>query len=257
MPSDYKLIDIADKKLNVIYTGKRIYIPSEVTEVVNTEWAKFEKTHPNLYNGDVFCISNININEQEINIEISQTKFALLGTTKYKLPDICNDYIKSSIFTATLLKTKDNFLVIAEGSNQALHPGRLKFIGGLIDESDIVDGKVYSEYGAIRELAEELGIKASFNMLSPAFLKIDNDRRYPTGIIYLVNLEFDKESVIEIFNKHDSYLKNKYMEREILSPVFIPANIEAIDKFEAENTKEIKNYVLDILRETCKTLKIS
>lgn len=257
MEPNYKLIDINNRKVNITYTGK-VLTPSEnIKLAISKHWEEISKDKKFFFNGEIFSIDSFEENDNELNIKIDRTNYAHYLADRHKVPEV-KDYPCHVAYSCVIIETSDNYFVMGENTNDTAHPDRLQFIGGAIDNDDLMDDGVTIDIkgNAARETEEEIGIStnnAEYSAeLEPIFLKLNNNEYNSIGVIYLLKTSLDKAMIKDIFDKHNEKLALNDELIEFKDLIFVKTDIESINEFERTNTKEIKDYMLEALRQLCK-----
>lgn len=166
-------------------------------------WNEFIENKENYWNGDIFVATNIDLNNNTI--EVGKTKYASLVYAKHN-----KDLIIKPLFSAILLKTKDNKYVIIKNNHN-----NINIIGGMADSADFKNGKFSPDACLHREVLEETGIDINNNSqvleYNMKYLKVqDNNKNYGAiGVLYTGTLNFTSEEFKEYVscNKFDGEIK--------------------------------------------------
>lgn len=208
-------------------------------EKIDICWKEFIKEKKDFRDGDIFVVTNIDLNKNII--EISKTKFSTLVYAKQH-----KDLIVRPLFAAILLKTKDDKYIIIKNNHN-----NINLIGGMADYLDFKD-KIFSSDSCIqREVLEEIGIDlnnnsrvADYNM---KYLKVptNNDNYYTIGILYTGNLNFTSEEFEKYIsnNKFDDEIKEFYFysTEECLNLKLAETDISYLKEFiSIENANRLK-----------------
>lgn len=246
---DYRIIDIDGRDLNISYTGNKITLPQEIQETVDKHWEDISAGNKHFFNGEIFTIESFEEANHELNIKISKTDFAHYIATRRKIITD-NKYQCHVAYGTIVVKTSDDYFIMGETSADTAHPNRLQFIGGAIDNNDIAeDGRTIDiTKNAVREMKEELGLEINGAELNPLFLKFGGNNRNSIGVIFLINSELDSSEIKSLFNANNQRQAANGELVEMNDLTFLKADINAIDEFKKTNTKEIKSYMLDVLR---------
>lgn len=175
-------------------------------EKIDIYWKEFIKDKKDYWDGDIFIVTNIDLNKNII--EISKTKFSTLIYAKQH-----KDLIVRPLFTSILLKTKDNKYLIIKNSHNSIN-----LIGGMADYLDFKEKIFFPDSCIQREVLEEIGIDlnnnsqvADYNM---KYLKVptDNENYYTIGILYTGILNFTSKELKKYINNNnlDGEIKEYY-----------------------------------------------
>ena len=183
-----------------------INISNLVQDKIKECWNSFIKSKKNYWDGDIFCVTNIDIKKGII--EIGKTKYSSLVYAKMN-----KDLTIRSLFASILLMTKDNKYVIIKNNHNCIN-----LIGGMADKMDFKDNQFSPDLCIKREVLEETGIdltnpKQVLNY-SIKYLKIpeNSENYYPIGILYIGKLNFTSGEFKEYMNnkKHDNEIAEIY-----------------------------------------------
>ena len=180
-----------------------ISISNLVKNKIKECWNSFIKNKKNYWDGDIFCVTDIDLKKGII--EIGKTKYSSLVYGK-----IVKDLTIISLFASILLMTKDNKYVIIKNNHNCIN-----LIGGMADKMDFINNQFSPDLCIKREVLEEIGI----DLTNPKqvlnyhikYLKIpeNGEKYYPIGILYIGNLNFTS-------NEFKEYMNNKKHDNEIL-----------------------------------------
>ena len=169
-------------------------------------WNSFIKNKNNYWDGDIFCVTDIDLKEGSI--EIGKTKYSSLVYAK-----MAKDLTIRSLFASILLMTKDNKYVIIKNNHNCIN-----LIGGMADKMDFINNQFFPDLCIKREVLEETGI----DLTNPKqvinyqikYLKIpeNGENYYPIGILYIGKLNFTSDEFKEYMNnkKHDNEISEIY-----------------------------------------------
>ena len=229
---------IVKLKNEVIFKNKNpleIQKSKTLQEKIISTWQQLCSNNDNVFNGDIYTVTNIITTKDRYELELGKAKFADLVYAKNN-----SDLKIYSLFTAALFKTKDDYYIVAKDNTK-----RLNLFGGMASDNDF-ENNIFIPYLCLkRELKEELGIsiddKNIINSYYPKFLKIPNkdENMFPVGIIYIVNLNYTKEEFINYFNKY----KNSF-DKEIIEILFYTKN-NYLDIYKEENIRE---YIVEVIK---------
>lgn len=251
MAKDYELITINDRELNIKYSGVTLAIPSYVRKAIDKHWLKITAEQGFLFNGDVFPVKRILINNDRISIKIRRSDYAHYMATRNDIVEVQHDPC-NILYTGIVLQTSDNYFALAETAVHTSKPDRIQLIGGNVDADDINEDKTVNIDGnAAKELFEEIGLDVNNPdhgiSLKPTILKKANNPKTTTGIFYLAKTALDRTAVKNLLSKHNDELRQKNIKVEIKELIFVENDAAAIKDFSATNVKTIKNYIIEVL----------
>lgn len=183
-----------------------IHISNLIKDKIKECWNSFIKNKENYWDGDIFCVTDIDLKEGII--EIGKTKYSSLVYAKMN-----KDLKIRSLFASILLMTKDNKYVIIKNNHNCIN-----LIGGMADKMDFINNQFSPDLCIKREISEEIGI----DLTNPKqvlnyhmkYLKIpkNGENYYPIGILYIGELNFTSDEFKEYMNnkKHDNEITEIY-----------------------------------------------
>lgn len=233
------IISEFNDNLKVYYTNQGVALPEVYSKEVKRHWQNLLNNGEKFFNGDVFTIYNIEINEDVVNIFVRLTDYAHFLYTMYKNKYENNDC--RVIYTAVLIETSDNKFAIGEMNEGTASPFRLQFIGGCIDKGDINGEILDLEHNIKKEILEELGIeienKNIVKSLKPCYLKSGGKSNFLSAIFKL-DLLINEDELKELLYKHNEDLALRMEMQEIRSLIFVDAEKTAIEQFVTMDKRE-------------------
>ena len=130
---------------------KRMNLPQSLRDKIDEFWKKQVKVNPNLFNGEVWNVTKMEENKDNILLTIEKTDYAhYLYDERHGIEE---KYACHNLAGGTYIVTKDGYAVIGELDDTTSYPRMMQVSGGGIDEKyDIVNGefdlilKAYSIY---------------------------------------------------------------------------------------------------------------
>lgn len=172
-------------------------ISNIMKEKIDRCWKEFIKEKENYWNGDIFVVTNLDLNENII--EISKTQYSSLVYAKHN-----KDLILKPLFAGILLKTKDNKYIIIKNNHN-----NINIIGGMADASDFLNSNFSPDSCIQREVLEEIGIdinnKSQMLDYHMKYLKIqtNSENYYTIGILYTGILNFTSQEFKKYVNSNN------------------------------------------------------
>lgn len=176
-----------------------------------------KKTGANIWNGDVLCVSDVDIGSSTVNLICKKSDYAhyLYGehigcTTEYECKNLS---------AGCFLETIDGYYVIGELDDTTSYPNILQTTGGGIDKKDISAGKINIEQTIIREALEELNINlndgnaVSYNNLNYLFVSGENEQP-GVQVFSKAQIKMTSREREEHFQKYNKYLIANHLEVE-------------------------------------------
>lgn len=225
-------------KNEVIFKNKEefeITRTNEELEKIEKVWNEFIDGKNNLFNGDIYTVTNIKEENEQYELEIAKTKFADLVYAKQT-----KAFKVYSLFSSILFKTKDNYYVIVKDNQN-----RLNLFGGMASNEDFFDNNFNPKACLEREVKEELGLSLTDqNIVSSchaSFIKIPDKEEYmcPTGIVYTAQLNLTKDELNEYFGN-----KKEKVDDEIKNILFYTND----NYLEMYNENDIREYIIEAIK---------
>lgn len=129
------LYNIERKKVNIIVKNKKSELPENIKEKMLENFKSMKQKGFNIWNGEIFCVSSMNIRESEINLVCKMSDYThylyeqKVGYTK--------EYKCIELSAGCLIETIDGYYVIGEQDETTSHPNMLQAVGGGVDKKDI------------------------------------------------------------------------------------------------------------------------
>ncbi len=240
------IIDQIPKKLTVELQGTDTLLPEKVLKEHDEYWNERLKENPALRNGDVYTISDVVSEKEELYIKVNKTNYKhYLYTINH--PDTVAPC--KVIYTCSALITIDNYIVIGKMNTHTSTPGRLQFAGGGIDASDL-EGEFFNlEKNIKNEIEEEIGITVGRNTASffPKYLKRKGLNDF-WAVMYEYNLNYNVRELNEIFESHVNQLEARGVKPEFSELIFVKRDNEQINQFLLEDSSTKVDYLVPILK---------
>lgn len=238
-------IEKLQKKVNVQFNGDRVSVHSSLEQAIDEFWEKTQKKHPEFFNGDVFVIASIEENEKEINITTRLAEF------KYYLYCEHRGWSCPVFYTCALIESKDGFYLLGEMGDHTQSPRVVQCVGGAADKKDFCDGILDLEQNMDRECQEELGFSLKdpqyVHHMKPAYYKTES-LTGNTSVIFKVWLNITADDCMKQYLAYTAKLKKQNQLPEFRSLVWIPKNLEAINRFFQQDQRVKKDYLQMLLK---------
>lgn len=211
------------KSIQVTVNREELHLPYSLQESINTFWDSWTKEKPYLTRGDIYSISHMSLFEEELKITLQKTDYAHFLYSKQKL-SADHRYKCRGVVANGVILTKDGYFVIGEMNTHTSTPGRLQFIAGGIDTSDIRGNVVNMFENLSRESQEEIGIDLTdSNVVSEVTSKYIVHWQ-SIALVYLIELIIDSHELKLHYDSFESKLLSKSIIPEFSSIVFVHAN---------------------------------
>lgn len=243
------LYKIENKKVKIILKDENIELPTKLKEQISENFEKMKKTGANIWNGEVLCASECNIEEDEVKIICKKSDYAhYLYGERVGCP---SQYECKNISAGCLLETIDGYYIVGELDEKTSYPTMLQVTGGGIDKKDILDGNIDVENTIKREAMEELKINLNdkenvlYNGIS--YLYISGDNEQPGVQLFAkAKIKMTTEEMKEYFEEYYKYLKENNLEIEFGNLHFFKKE-NALEELEKLNNPR-RNYLVPLLQ---------
>ena len=208
---------IENKTLSAKLKDEKIELPQELREKIDENFAKMKDAGANIWNGEVMCVSSVNITDYQVEIVCKKSDYAhylygeRIGCQK--------EFECKNLSAGCLLETSDGYYVVGELDAKTSYPGMLQVTGGGVDKKDILDGNIDILQTIKRETKEELNIDLD-----------DESLVKESGICYIYESNPDEQPGVELFVKAKIKLTAKEMQEYF----------EAYYKYLKENNLELE-----------------
>ena len=235
---------------NVIVTVEEEYqLPEDLKTAIMQHWNNVLTGGANVWNGDVLCVADIKIDENEVTLICKKSDYAHY---LYEERIGCKDGYKCRNLSAgCMLETSDGYLVFGELANNMSFPHVLQTTGGGIDKGDIKDGKIDVLNTIRREAKEELGIdlddRSSIKFNKLKYLYVSEPGEQPGVQIFTKSVSNKTAQELQShFIQYNAYLAKNGLEQEFERLHFIKKETAVRDMGKLSNPKRI--YINSILK---------
>ena len=198
---------IENKKVQVILKNENIELPIKLKDKINENFENMKKQGANIWNGEVLCVSEFNIEDDKVEIICKKSDYAhYLYGERIGCP---NEYECKNLSAGCLLETIDGYYIVGELDDNTSYPTMLQVTGGGIDKKDIIGENIEIEQTIIREAREELNIDLKdkksilYNKISYMYVSENNEQ---PGVQLFSKAKI-KMTVKEIQNYFNNYYK--------------------------------------------------
>ena len=139
--------------IKIKFKDEILELPKDIKEQISIFWKQSKKDNPNLFNGELICVSEYKETNKLIEITCKRTSYAHhLYDERVGLP---KEYGCHNLVVGCLLETSDNYYIIGEMASNTSVPNCLQIPGGNVDNTDIKEDRVDILNALIRECKEE------------------------------------------------------------------------------------------------------
>ena len=236
------LYNINGKSVNIIVKDEPVKLEKSLERKVLENFEKMKKSGANIWNGDLLCVSDINVGNTTVELICKKSNYAhyLYGERVGCSPG----YECRNLSAGCMLETKDGYYVIGELDDTTSYPGMLQTTGGGIDKKDISDGIINVRQTIAREAMEELNIDLmnediiEENRLSYLFVSGENEQPgvqiFSKAIIKMTSQELENH-----FKIYYNYLRKEGLEREFKKLHFLKREKVILELEELQKNLEL------------------
>ena len=240
---------IENKKIQVMLKNEVIELPIKLKNKINENFENMKKTGANIWNGEVLCVSECNIEDDKVEIICKKSDYAhYLYGERMGCP---KGYECKNLSAGCLLETIDGYYIVGELDDNTSYPTMLQVTGGGIDKTDIVGEKIEIEQTIIREAREELNIDLNdkksilYNKISYIYVSEDNEQP-GVQLFSKAKTKMTAEEVGKYFESYYKYLKENNLEVEFGKLHFLKKENGIEELKELKNPK--RNYLIPLLK---------
>ena len=208
-------------------------MPEDIQKKIDEHWEKVIEENPNLWNGDVTCISEYFEDDTNIKIVCQKSNYAhYIYDERVGLPQ---EYACVNFSAGAWLVTLDGFYVVGELAEITSYPYCLQSPGGNVEEKDI-SGKSGNIINAIkREVQEEINIdldnKNQVKQSKLKYIYIPEGKVHGYKIYAKVILNMTAEEMEKHFEEYFKYLQKNNLEIEF-GKIHLLKKEEALQKLQ-------------------------
>lgn len=242
------IYNIENKNVKVILKDEIIELPEELKEKIRENFENILKTGVNVWDGEVLCVSDCNLKENEVEIICKKSSYShylygeRIGCQK--------EYECKNLSAGCLIETIDGYYVVGELDDTTSYPGMLQTTGGGVDKKDIKNGKIDIEQTIKREAIEELNINLDDknivldNELSYIYISEENEQP-GIQVFSKAKVKMTANEMEKYFNEYYKYLKENNLELEFKRLFFIKVENAAEELSKLKNKR--RNYLLPLV----------
>ena len=240
---------IKNKELKILCNNSLIELPSDLYEKINNHFENIKNSGANVWNGEVFCITNYKIEGNYVEIVCKKSDYAhylyeeRIGCEK--------QYECRNISGGCLIETIDGYYIIGELDDSTSYPHMLQIPGGNIDKTDIINEKIDIEKTILRETKEEVNIDLNDEKLilynNISYLYMSEPGVQPGCEIFTkAKIKMTADEFKKHFEDYNTYLKENNLEIEFKKLYFLKKE-KAIDELKKLN-KPKRYYLVPLLQ---------
>ena len=243
------LKEIVNKKIQIAVSEEKVVLPQEIQEKIEEHWEKVISQTPDLWNGEIMCVSKYHETENEIQIICKKSNYAhYLYDERIGLP---LQYACSSMVAGCLLETSDGYYVVGELAPNTSYPFCMQISGGNADKQDIEDGKMNILKTIQREVREEVNIDINdtkqVEQYQIKYMELPEGNRHVYMVFAKGKLLMTAEQMKEYYKEYLEYLKKNQLEIEFGKLHFIKKENGEEELKKLKNPK--REYLEKLLQE--------
>lgn len=246
------LYDISGKNVNVIVRDEKIKLSENLKSKILENFEN-KKIGANIWNGEVLCVTDIDIGDLSVNLVCKKSDYAhYLYEEEIGCP---LEYECRNLSAGCFLETIDGYFVIGELDDNTSYPNMLQTTGGGIDKKDILNNRVNVEQTIKREALEELNINLNdkdivlYNKLSYLFIS-EKDEQPGVQFFSRAQIKMTSNEMEKYFQEYNKYLKENNLEIEFKKLHFLKKENAMLELEELNNPKRacLKELILASLK---------
>lgn len=229
-------------------TGKGLILSKEQNNKVLNYFTSLIESGKTFTNGKLNTVTNIYLDELgQIVFNVSKTDYAhYLYSFDNENTDVPNCV---SVACSVILKTTDDYLVFAKMASNTQFPNKIKFIGGAIDDLDIVVDRFNLKNCIDRELKEEIGLSvrelSSTRLKEPIYI-ITRDELSFFNFLYIIDIDMDRKTLTNKFNKYKLSISDKN-QAELSDIIMVKNKFEDLKTLLSNNSYSFISYFAETM----------
>ncbi|MEK4038913.1 hypothetical protein MHH49_15385 [Paenibacillus sp. FSL F4-0122] len=235
------------ESIQVTVDRDELLLPYSLQQSINSFWDSLTKEKPYLTRGEIFSIKTMSLSEEELKITLQKTDYAHFMFSK--LLNIDHPYKCRGVVANGVILTKDRYFVIGEMNTRTSAPGRLQFVAGGIEASDLQGDVVHMFGSLIRESQEEIGINLTDSKLVSRVTPKYIVQWQSIALVYLIELTIDSSQLKLHYDSFESTLLSRGITPEFSTIVFVHANY--ISTFLDNDLRCKLDFLPKVLEEIC------
>ncbi|MCQ1571627.1 NUDIX hydrolase [Neorhizobium galegae] len=190
-------ITFSQSEVLLRHTNLPLVLTSGYRRKVNDHWDRVN-AGGQFFNGPVLAASAITEDDTHPRIELALTDYAHY---LYAAHDPTHEFDCRAVFSAAIILTSDNFLLLGEMASHTSAPGQIQCPGGGIELGD--DRKLNAKACCQREVSEELGpaFSRDLRLFQPICFKTGG-KHSTVGIFYAMALDIGAEQAAQLFSDY-------------------------------------------------------
>lgn len=243
------IYNIKNKKVQVILKDEFIELPIDLKDKINENFEEIKQKGANVWNGEVLCVSECNIGNENVQIICRKSNYAhYLYGERIGCP---KEYECKNVSAGCLLETIDGYYVVGELDDSTSYPTMLQVTGGGVEKSDIFNEKIDVEQTILREVMEELKINLKdkenivYDGISYLYISEDNEQS-GVQLFAKAKIKMTVKEMKEYFKEYYNYLNENNLELEFKKLHFIKKENAMSELSDLNNPR--RNYLIPLLQ---------
>ncbi|TCQ96366.1 hypothetical protein EDF70_11623 [Neorhizobium sp. JUb45] len=234
-------IRFSSRELRLAFDGSSVEFPPAYSTKVEKYWAKINH-EGRFFNGPVLSASSIPNENEDSAVHMQLTDYAHY---LYAAQDDVNEFDCRAVFSAAVVLTCDNYILLGQMSSHTSAPSQIQCPGGGIelDSDGQLDAKLCCQREVIEELGPDFGEK--LERYRPLCMKSGGDLS-TVGIFYALRLDMTAEQAQYSFSHHRAALcaAGERPEFDCLHAVKFERRVVA--EFVQTNREQVVDYLAPI-----------
>ena len=238
--------NIKDLKIKIEYNSTKIDLPVEIKKQIDSFWEDAISSNPNIWNGDLICVSKYVQNGDEVIITCQKSNFSHYLYDERIGLDL--KYACSNLAGGCLLETSDGYYVVGELAPDTSYPYCMQLPGGNIDNIDIKNNSINIYDTIVRECEEELNIQLTDKTQVDDYgiMYIALPEKVHTYMIFSKGkIKMCKDEMLHHYQKYYQHLLDNNLEIEFSKIHLIPK--EFVEEKLSQYTNPKRFYLEDLL----------
>ncbi len=202
-------------KLTIIRTERNLAFDKEVEALIESHWAeemkKAQQKNKLLFNGPINRLENYNINDDILEVFVSQTNFKELMGTNFFHPELADTFGKSVLSNAIALSTflqssDEKFIFVKRSENIYFGEGLWHLIAGQFSIEPGIEGEDSAFRVLEKELHEEAGVTSEYIEQCLCLGLIRDTHYYKPELVFYTKVVLPSAEIISMIeHAHDDF----------------------------------------------------
>lgn len=232
------------KKIKIVNRDTLLEKSECLSKEIDKYWKETLQEKDFLYNGPVYSVSEVQDTDYEMIFNLVETDYAhyIYSKSHRSIPlcECCRTFAVGS-----LIRSADDKIILGISGKYTEIEGIVQFIGGGIDQQDIIGHEFVAKRTALRELEEEVGetIVHAIETIEEKYLHISEREDY-YGLLFEAVSSMRADHIVKSFME----FKKLSARNEIDELVILKCTEESIAEFIASNLYKRPSAMNEILK---------